>query len=106
VWTKADLLALKLIDEVHKRKMRIIFDGVFNHIGARNFAFQDVEKNQQASPYRDWFIDRKLARQCQGNPVSIQGLVRCQDIARVPRGQQRASFQDRSNTSSMPRNAG
>lgn len=56
VWTSADLLALKLIDEVHKRKMRIIFDGVFNHIGVKSFAFMDVEKNQQASPYKDWFM--------------------------------------------------
>ncbi len=55
VWTKADLLALKLINEVHARQMRIIFDGVFNHIGVKSFAFQDVEKNQQASPYSDWF---------------------------------------------------
>jgi glycosidase len=55
VWTKADLLALKLIEEVHKRKMYIIFDGVFNHLGVKNFAFQDVVKNQQASAYRDWF---------------------------------------------------
>jgi cyclomaltodextrinase len=55
VWTKADLLALKLIEEVHKRKMYIIFDGVFNHLGVKNFAFQDVIKNQQASPYKDWF---------------------------------------------------
>ena len=56
VWTSADLLALKLIDEVHKRKMRIIFDGVFNHIGVKSFAFSDVEKKQQASVYKDWFI--------------------------------------------------
>ena len=55
VWTKADLLALKLIEEVHKRKMYIIFDGVFNHLGVKNFAFQDVIKNQQASVYKDWF---------------------------------------------------
>lgn len=56
VWTKADLLVLKLIEEVHKRKMHIIFDGVFNHMGIKNFAFRDVEKNQQASPFKDWFI--------------------------------------------------
>ena len=55
VWTKADLLALKLIEEVHQRKMYIIFDGVFNHLGIKNFAFQDVEKKQQASAYKDWF---------------------------------------------------
>jgi glycosidase len=55
VWTQADLLALKLIEEVHRRKMYIIFDGVFNHLGVKSFAFQDVEKNQQASAYKDWF---------------------------------------------------
>jgi glycosidase len=55
VWTKADELALELIDQAHKRDIRIIFDGVFNHMGIRSFAFQDVLKNQQQSPYRDWF---------------------------------------------------
>lgn len=55
VWTKADLLALKLIKEIHARGMRVIFDGVFNHMGAKSFAFRDVENNQLASPYSDWF---------------------------------------------------
>lgn len=56
VWTKADELALKLIEEAHKRNMRIIFDGVFNHLGINSFAFQDVMKNQEKSVYKDWFI--------------------------------------------------
>ena len=56
VWTKADLLALKLIEEVHKRGMKIIFDGAFNHIGISSPAFKDVQENQQASKYKDWFI--------------------------------------------------
>ena len=55
VWTKADELALKLIEEAHKRNIRIIFDGVFNHMGINSFAFQDLLKNQQKSPYKDWF---------------------------------------------------
>lgn len=55
-WTAADRLALELIRQVHARGMRIIFDGVFNHMGLRSFAFQDVLQKQQASPYRDWFI--------------------------------------------------
>ncbi|MBL4911056.1 MAG: glycoside hydrolase family 13 protein [Alteromonadaceae bacterium] len=54
-WTKADELALKLIDECHQRGIRIIFDGVFNHMGINSFAFKDVKKNQQHSPYKDWF---------------------------------------------------
>lgn len=55
VWTKADELALTLIEEVHNRGMRIIFDGVFNHTGVNSFAFQDVLKNQKKSRYKDWF---------------------------------------------------
>ena len=72
-WTKADLLALKLIDEVHKRKMHIIFDGVFNHMGAKSFAFQDVEKNQQASPYADWFTVTSWRDAAKGTPFKYQG---------------------------------
>ncbi|MDH5433765.1 MAG: glycoside hydrolase family 13 protein, partial [Gammaproteobacteria bacterium] len=56
VWTSADELALKMIQEAHKRNIRVIFDGVFNHMGINSFAFQDVVKNQQKSPYKDWFI--------------------------------------------------
>ncbi len=54
-WTAADKLALRLIDEVHARKMRIIFDGVFNHVGRNHWAFRDVVARQQLSPYKDWF---------------------------------------------------
>jgi len=56
VWTSADELALKLIDEAHNKGIKIIFDGVFNHLGYNSFAFQDVLKNQEKSPYKDWFI--------------------------------------------------
>src|SRR5215212_5008501 len=73
VWTKGDLLALKLIDEVHKRKMYIIFDGVFNHIGVKSFAFRDVEKNQQASPYKDWFTIRSWRDAEKGTTFRYQG---------------------------------
>ncbi len=54
-WTSADSLMLKLIQEAHKREIKIIFDGVFNHFGYDHFAFQDVLKNQEESDYKDWF---------------------------------------------------
>lgn len=54
-WTAADQLALRLIAEVHRRGMRIIFDGVFNHVGRNHWAFRDVVARQQLSPYKDWF---------------------------------------------------
>ena len=54
-WTSADSLFLKLIDEVHKRGMRIIIDGVFNHTGIQFWAFQDIIKNGKNSKYKDWY---------------------------------------------------
>lgn len=73
VWTKADLLALKLIDEVHKRKMFIIFDGVFNHLGVNSFAFRDVAEKQQASAYKDWFMVDSWKDTAKGTKFEYQG---------------------------------
>ncbi|MDX2127835.1 MAG: glycoside hydrolase family 13 protein [Chloroherpetonaceae bacterium] len=56
VWTEADKLALKLIEEAHQKGIRIIFDGVFNHLGIRSFAFKDVKINRENSRFKDWFI--------------------------------------------------
>ncbi len=55
VWTGADSLFLRLLAEAHHRGMRIVTDGVFNHIGRSNFAFKDVIERQQESPYAHWF---------------------------------------------------
>ena len=58
-WSASDRLFLKLIQEAHKRGIRIIIDGVFNHCGLRFWAFEDVVKNQQHSRYADWFDVKK-----------------------------------------------
>lgn len=44
-----------LLDEVHRRNMRLILDGVFNHCGRGFFAFADILENQEYSPYLKWF---------------------------------------------------
>ena len=44
-----------LLDEVHRRGMKLILDGVFNHCGRGFFAFNDLLENQEFSPYKDWF---------------------------------------------------
>jgi cyclomaltodextrinase len=59
-WTSADKLFLKLIQEVHKRGMKIILDGVFNHTGVQFWAFQDIVKNQSKSKYANWYIIEKF----------------------------------------------
>ena len=54
-WTAADSLFLALVDEVHRRDMRIIVDYSWNHTGTRFWAWQDVLANQEASPYAEWY---------------------------------------------------
>ena len=59
-WTAADKLFLELINKAHKKKIRVIIDGVFNHTGRDFFAFADLTKKQQASEYRDWYVVEKF----------------------------------------------
>jgi len=54
-WTSADKRFLKLLSEAHKRDMRVIIDGVFNHAGMTFWAIEDVKKNGEKSTYKDWF---------------------------------------------------
>lgn len=54
-WTSADLLFLKLVEEAHKRNIRIMIDGVFNHVGTTFPPFQDVVQYQEGSRFKDWF---------------------------------------------------
>jgi cyclomaltodextrinase / maltogenic alpha-amylase / neopullulanase len=72
-WTKADKLALKLIKECHKREIHIIFDGVFNHTGVNFFAFKDIERNGEASKYKDWYIINAFANKDKGTKLDYKG---------------------------------
>ena len=55
VMTEADLLFLKVIEEFHKRGIKVILDYSWNHTGQTFWAWQDVLKNQEKSKYKDWY---------------------------------------------------
>jgi glycosidase len=55
-WTSADSVFLELIDEAHKKGLKVVIDGVWNHTGTEFWAFQDLIQNQEESPYKDWYI--------------------------------------------------
>ena len=61
VWTSADRLLLELIGAVHSRGMRIILDGVFNHVGVLHWAFRNLRETQRGSRFADWFKVRSFA---------------------------------------------
>ena len=45
----------QVCENLHKEGIRVVLDGVFNHAGRGFFAFQDVVKNRERSPYLNWF---------------------------------------------------
>ncbi|WP_413702434.1 alpha amylase N-terminal ig-like domain-containing protein [Psychromonas sp. KJ10-10] len=44
-----------LIEEAHKRSIKVMFDAVFNHIGSSSKQWQDVLEYGKDSKYVDWF---------------------------------------------------
>lgn len=66
-WSAADKLFLKLIRQAHARHLRVVIDGVFNHVGTDFGPFQDVVARQQNSKYTNWF---KIL--CWDNPATTQ----------------------------------
>lgn len=45
------------VAKCHDAGIRVILDGVFNHTGRDFFAFQDIRRNRENSPYRDWYCN-------------------------------------------------
>ncbi len=47
----------EVVKYLHGKGIKVVLDGVFNHVGRGFWAFQDVLKNREASPYRWWFAN-------------------------------------------------
>ena len=45
----------QLVEACHARGIKVVLDGVFNHVGHGHPAFQDVLERRAQSPYRSWF---------------------------------------------------
>lgn len=56
-WTAADRYFIDvLLPEAKRRGIRVVIDGVFNHVGREHFAFQDVLEKGRDSRFADWFF--------------------------------------------------
>lgn len=45
----------QVVDELHKQGIKVVIDGVFNHVGRGFEKFKDVLENRGNSQYKDWF---------------------------------------------------
>ncbi len=82
-WTSADKLALKLISECHKKNIRIIFDGVFNHLGVTSFPFEDILKNGKDSRFATWFTIKQWADPASGKALDYEGWFGIKDLPEI-----------------------
>jgi glycosidase len=59
-WTNADKLFLKLINECHRKNIKIILDYSWNHTGSEFWAFKDVKEKGLKSDFADWYEIEKF----------------------------------------------
>lgn len=60
-------------DKLHENGIRVILDGVFNHVGRDFFAFRDLKANGFNSEYRDWFYVNFDGNSCYNDGFWYEG---------------------------------
>ena len=71
----------KLVEALHKRNMRIILDGVFNHTSDRYPAFADVCRNGQNSEFAEWYFINDYP--VTSKPVNYQTCGGCEYLPKL-----------------------
>lgn len=63
-----------LVQACHQHGIRVVLDGVFNHVGRDFWAFKDVQANRENSPYASWFANLRFGgRSSYGDPFTYEG---------------------------------
>jgi len=78
---REDMMALA--GEARQRGLRLVMDGVFNHVGRGFWAFRDVLAHGRDSRFRDWFHLDFHRRNDQGDPFSYATWNGCQDLVKL-----------------------
>jgi len=60
----------EVVKQCHQNGIKVVLDGVFNHVGRGHEAFVDVLKNREKSNYKDWIAGLNLG----GNNWHNDGL--------------------------------
>lgn len=69
---------------LHANGIRLVLDGVFNHVGRDFWAFRDVQARGWDSPYRDWFCNLRFdGRSPHGDPFMYEGWAGHYDLVKL-----------------------
>jgi len=74
----------EVCEQLHKNDIRIILDGVFNHVGREFWAFKDVQINGVNSKYCSWFVDLNFnSKSPMGDEFNYQSWNGCYDLVKL-----------------------
>lgn len=63
----------RLCHTLHEKGIRVLLDGVFNHVGRDFFAFKDLQQNGYSSIYSSWFCNVRFdAQSPYGDPFTYE----------------------------------
>ena len=74
----------KICNTLHENGIRVILDGVFNHVGRDFFAFKDVQQRKWDSPYCGWFQNLNFGGNSpMGDPFWYEGWAGHYDLVKL-----------------------
>lgn len=73
----------KVAEDLHNNGIKIVLDGVFNHVGRDFWAFKDVLQNKQSSRYLDWFFIRFDGNNSYNDGLIYQDWEGCSDLVKL-----------------------
>ena len=74
----------KICDLLHANGIKVVLDGVFNHVGRDFWAFKDVQQNKQNSMYCGWFHNLNFGGSSpKGDPFWYEGWSGHYDLVKL-----------------------
>lgn len=74
----------RICETLHKNGIRVLLDGVFNHVGRDFFAFKDIQECGMSSIYCNWFHNIRFDRQSpKGDNFSYEGWAGHYDLVKL-----------------------
>lgn len=73
----------RLCQELHDNGIAVILDGVFNHTGRGFWAFRDVQRNREGSPYKDWYHINWGGNSPFNDGLGYEGWEGCMDLVKL-----------------------
>lgn len=64
---------VEVCKDLHAHNVKIVLDGVFNHVGRGFWAFKDVQEKKWDSPYKDWFCINFDGNSCYNDGFWYEG---------------------------------